>query len=60
MEGRVERRGTNKINRAGDTNAACAGDQAKSWESDNPTELVFRNGMGCHVSRRFISAIAVQ
>ena len=60
MEEEGARRGTKKINRAGDTNAACAGDPARSWESDKPTELVFRNGMGCRVSRRFVSAIAVQ
>jgi hypothetical protein len=35
-------------------------DPAKYWESDKPTDLVFRNGMGCHVCRRFISAIAEQ
>jgi hypothetical protein len=60
IEERAERRGTNKIDRAGDTHAACAGDPAKYWGSDKPTDLVFRNGMGCHVSRRFISAIAEQ
>ena len=60
MEEEGARRGTKKINRAGDTNAACAGDPASTWESDKPTEHVFRNGMGCHVSRRFVSAIAVQ
>jgi hypothetical protein len=38
--------GKNKINRSEDTNAACAGDPAKYWMSDKPTDLVFRNGMG--------------
>jgi hypothetical protein len=43
-----------------DTNAACAGGSAKYRLSDNRLRLSFRNGMGCYMSGRFISAIAEQ